>query len=216
MQAFVFVAGHGIDSMLRPHFARYTYIGTFFNTFTTNFKQMIRVVSFAFLILCTLAAFGQDRNIPPAIQVNESSKLIIHAYAKGVQVYVCQQDPKDTSKFVWIFKAPRATLYADSSYQQVIGKHYFNQSGSPTWESTDGSSVSGAKLQQVNSPDQLAIPWLLLKATLTQGAGILKATTFIQRLFTKGGKAPVGADSWQKGKYVEIPYTAEYLFYSEK
>jgi hypothetical protein len=177
---------------------------------------MIRTIFSFLLFFCTLAAFGQDIGIPASLQVPEGSKLILRAYAKGVQVYVCTQDPKDTSHYTWTFKEPRANLYADSSYNQLIGKHYFDAGKNPTWEDTDGSKVTGLKLQQANAPGGIAIPWLLLKATLTGGTGTLTRAMFIQRIYTKGGKAPAIAGNLHKGQIAEIPYTAEYIFYAEK
>lgn len=177
---------------------------------------MIRFVFSAFLVFCVVTAFSQDTAIPAAVQVSKSSKLILHTYALGVQVYVCQHDAKDTTHFVWVFKQPRATLYADSAYQKVVGKHYFNADNNPTWETSDGSKVSGTKLQQANGPDSNAIPWLLLKATAPDGTGVFKSTAFIQRLFTNRGKAPATADKSQLGKTLEVAYTAEYLFYIER
>jgi hypothetical protein len=176
---------------------------------------MTRICLLFLFTFCTQVSFGQDNSVIASIQVPKDSKLLIHTYAKGVQVYICTQDPKDTSNFTWILKEPFADLYSDSTYKQRIGKHYFTNGKTPTWESTDGSKVTGAKLVQVNSPDGIGIPWLLLKASLATGSGILTPTIFIQRINTKGGKAPILANRKQKGLSVEIPYTAEYLFYSK-
>jgi hypothetical protein len=177
---------------------------------------MARTIFSFFLICYTLVCFGQNNSIPPAIKVPEGSRLISHTYAKGVQIYICTQDTKDTSRYTWTFTEPRANLYADSSYHQLVGKHYFEHGKNPAWEFSDGSGASGIKVQQVNSPDNLAIPWLLLKVAGTKGTGTLTPATFIQRIRTKGGKAPATANKSQKGQSLEVPYTAEYLFYSEK
>lgn len=179
-------------------------------------KHMIRGIFSFFLAFYTLVCFGQDKNVPAAIQVPQGSRLVLHTYAKGVQVYVSTPDPKDTSHYIWTFKEPRANLYADSTYHQLIGRHYFDAAKNPTWEDRDGSKVTGAKVQQANAPDALSIPWLLLKATITSGTGTLTSARFIQRIYTKGGKAPATADSLHKGQAVEVPYAAEYLFYAEK
>jgi|SRR5579863_9232280 len=168
------------------------------------------------LVLYTLVVFGQDSNIPISIRVPLNSRLIWHTYAKGVQVYLCTQDPKDSTKYIWTFNEPRANLYADTSYHQLVGRHYFDAGKNPTWETDDGSKISGTKIQQANSPDSGAVPWLLLKATVSSRNGRLAGAAFIQRIRTKGGKAPVTADRQNKGQFVEVPYTAEYLFYSEK
>ncbi|TDX00622.1 DUF3455 domain-containing protein [Dinghuibacter silviterrae] len=159
-------------------------------------------------LLCAGAARAQT--IPSALAVPAGNKLILHAYAKGVQVYVCTQDPKDTTHYVWTFTEPQATLYADRDYKTDIGKHYLGATGQPTWESTDGSKVSAVKVQQV--PDAASIPWLLLKAASTGGSGALSATTYVQRLRTTGGE-PAEADARHKGEKIRVPYTAEYLFY---
>jgi hypothetical protein len=177
---------------------------------------MMRGIFSFVLVLHTLVVFGQDRSIPISIQVPVSSKLISHTYAEGVQIYVCTQDPKDSSHYIWVFKEPRANLYADSSYHQLVGRHYFNADKNPTWETTDGSKVSGIKVHQANSPDSSAIPWLLLKANVASGNGTLAGVIFIQRIRTNGGKAPGEANKRNNGQSVEVAYTAEYLFYSEK
>jgi hypothetical protein len=177
---------------------------------------MVRTIFSFFLICYTLVCFGQNNPIPLSIQVPGSSRLIRHAYAKGVQVYICTQDTKDTSRYTWTFTEPRANLYADSSYHQLIGKHYAGPGKNPTWEYTNGSRVSGVNVQQADSPDGVAIPWLLLKVAGTNGTGALTPVTFIQRLRTKGGKATAMANITQKGQSLEVPYTAEYFFYGQK
>jgi len=177
---------------------------------------MMRGIFSFILVFYTLVVFGQKSGIPASIAVPEGSKLIAHTYAKGVQVYVCTQNLKDSSRYAWTFKEPRAKLYADSKYHKLVGKHYFDAGKNPTWETTDGSKVSGIKVQQANSPDSTAIPWLLLQSTATQRSGRFTHVLFIQRIDTKGGKAPAIADKANKGQSAEVAYTAEYLFYGEK
>jgi hypothetical protein len=166
------------------------------------------------LVLYTPVLFGQDGSIPSSIQVPLSTRLVWRTYARGIQVYVCAQDPKDSTNCIWTFKEPRANLYADSSYLQLVGQHYFDAGKNPTWETDEGSKVSGKKIQQANSPDCAAIPWLLLQATAASGNGRLTRVNFIQRIRTKGGKAPATGGKQNKGQSIEVPYTAEYLFYS--
>ena len=177
---------------------------------------MMRIIFSFVLVFYSLVVLGQDSSTPFPIRVPSSSRLIWHTYAKGVQVYVCAPDPKDSTSYIWTFKEPRANLYTDASYQQLVGKHYFDAAKNPTWETDDGSKVSGIKVQQANSPDSAAIPWLLLQATARSGNGRLTHAFFIQRIRTKGGKAPATGDRQNKGQSVEVAYTAEYFFYSEK
>ena len=63
-------------------------------------------------------------------------------------------------------------------------------------------------------PDPSAIPWLLLKAKSTSGAGELSRTQSIQRVRTTGGVAPTRLCSSNNVKQlVRVPYTATYYFY---
>jgi hypothetical protein len=177
---------------------------------------MKRTILSLLLSVCAFAGFSQTQQIPASIKVPDDGTLLLHAYAKGVQVYVCTQDATDTSRYIWTFTEPRASLYADPAYTTLIGKHYLNPAKKPTWQSTDGSTISGAKLQQADSPDVTAIPWLLLKGITPAGASKLAAVIYIQRVNTNGGKAPATADKQHKGQVLEQPYTAEYLFYGKK
>ncbi|MDF2430994.1 MAG: hypothetical protein JWP44_625, partial [Mucilaginibacter sp.] len=81
-------------------------------------KNMARTIFSFFLICYTLVCFGQNNSVPLSIQVPGSSRQIRHTYAKGVQIYICTQDMKDTSRYNWTFTEPRANLYADNSYHQ--------------------------------------------------------------------------------------------------
>ena len=61
--------------------------------------------------------------------------------------------------------------------------------------------------------DTTAIPWLLLAANpeLTHGPGILADTSFVHRVNTVGGLAPLGPAF--VGQVAEVPYNADYFFY---
>ncbi len=172
---------------------------------------MKRFTYMTILLCCALATRAQQI-IPVTIVVPAGSKLILQVYAKGVQAYRCTQDPKNSTHYLWTFQEPKALLFSDSSFSKKIGKHYLSATKSPTWTLTDGSTVSGVKLQQAAAPDG-SIPWLLLKAVPQSANGSLTPVTYIQRLFTRGGTAPANADAAQKGKLLEVSYTAEYLFY---
>jgi hypothetical protein len=135
------------------------------------------------------------------VQVPSGNQLVFHAYAVGVQVYRWN----GTS---WGFVEPVATLFADPNYEGKVGIHY----AGPTWESTSGSKVVAARLDGC-SPDPTAIAWLKLQTVSTEGPGIFSSVTYIQRVNTTGGLAPTAPGS-AIGKLVEVPYTAEYYFYS--
>jgi len=153
----------------------------------------------------TMQAGNDNRSpdVPAAIQVpGGTNKVHFHAYAEGVQIYVWNGSS-------WVFQAPEAVLFADVGAHGEIGIHY----AGPTWESESGSKVVGARVAGV-TVDTTAIPWLLLKATSTQGPGIFKRTTYIQRVNTVGGLAPAAAGTFA-GQEARVPYTAEYFFYRE-
>ena len=153
----------------------------------------------------------QELVVPSNLVVPEGNKLIFHAYASGVQIYVVTVSPTDPNAYVWTFVAPDATLFADAGYNGAVGIHYLG----PTWESNSGSKVVGSVLQRADAPDPTtAIQWLLLTAVSSEGPGIFSDVTYIQRVNTTGGRAPAtGADAAHLGEQVEVPYTAEYYFY---
>lgn len=134
------------------------------------------------------------------LQVPAGNKVAFHVYAVGVQIY--RWDGSN-----WIFSRPEALLFANAEYDGLVGIHY----AGPTWESNSGSIVVGKVLQR-STPDPDAIPWLLLEAVYSEGPGIFHGVTFIQRLYTVGGKAPAYAGQ-VPGEEARMPYTAEYYFY---
>jgi hypothetical protein len=143
--------------------------------------------------------FGPE--LPPAcgsIQVPAGNKVALRVYAVGVQRY-------RWNGASWDFVEPVAILYADSNYRVKVGTHY----AGPTWDSILGGKVVAAR-EASCSPDPASIPWLLLRTTSADG--ILSSVTFIQRVNTKGGLAPI-APGASTGVIAEIPYTTEYYFY---
>jgi hypothetical protein len=145
------------------------------------------------------ASRGVDLGGCDEIGVPEGSKLVLHAYAEGVQVY--QWDGG-----AWAFRGPSAKLYADAAGTGTVGIHY----GGPTWESNSGSLV----VATLNTPCERGpadIPWLRLDAVRSEGPGIFHRVAFIQRVNTAGGRAPTAPGSL--GEVRNVPYTAEYFFY---
>ena len=134
------------------------------------------------------------------IQVPDGNRLAYHVYALGVQEYSWD----GTS---WLPGGLIANLYSTSNYQGQVGTHH----GGPTWISNSGGLVTGEQEYDC-SPDPSAIPWQRLRADEVDGVGMFSDTTFIQRLNTSGGKAPVNAGEYD-GQPASVPFTAEYLFY---
>jgi Protein of unknown function (DUF3455) len=151
-----------------------------------------------------LSAAAQD--IPQKLQPPANELLLFQLHAKGDQIYVCKNDG---SQFAWTLKAPDAKLFDKS------GKPFAKHFAGPTWEANDGSRVVGKAVANVPSPDANSVAWLLVTAVSHEGDGKLTKVTTIQRVNTKGGKAPAtGCDSAHDGQEFHAPYSADYRFFA--
>jgi len=161
------------------------------------------------LAIVPAAACGQNgEQVPPQLKPPEGTKLILHARAKGDQVYTCKQDG---TQYSWTLKAPDAQLFDENG--KAVGRHF----AGPSWQLNGTSTVVGKVAARFDSPDKDAIPWLLLTAADHSGNGLLSNVTHIQRLNTKGGKAPAaGCDASHAGSETRVPYTADYFFYGNQ
>ena len=141
--------------------------------------------------------------LPPlcaGLQVPPGNKVIFHTFATGVQIY-------RWNGASWDFVAPVANLYVNDNYRGEVGNHY----AGPTWESNSGSKVLAARVTGCD-PDPTAISWLLLKTVSTEGRGIFRNVTYVQRVNTAGGLRPATPGS-TIGEEKRVPYTTEYYFY---
>ncbi len=156
-----------------------------------------------FLIIAAAA-----RQVPPQLQPPAGEQLLLQVHAKGDQIYSCKADG---SQFTWALKAPDAKLFDKDG--KPFGQHF----AGPSWEASDGSRVTGKAIANAPSPDPDSIPWLLVTVVSHDGNGVLSRVTSIQRLNTKGGKAPAsGCDAAHAGQELRVPYTADYFFYASK
>jgi hypothetical protein len=150
--------------------------------------------------------------MPPALAAPAGNELAFALDAEGVQIYSCSS-PSGAADGnpTWAFQAPEATLLDGRG--QLAGKH----GAGPTWQSLDGSSVVGTKVEGA-TPDPAAIPWLLLRASSHGGgAGRMADVTFVQRLQTSGGIAPSeGCSAASIGAVARVPYRAVYCFYRSR
>ncbi len=148
--------------------------------------------------------------VPAAIQVPAGAKLTHKFHATGAQVYTCAAPAPGVATFAWTLKRPDATLF------DAAGAKAGTHGAGPTWTAIDGSAVVGQKVAQVDAPVPNAVPWLLLRATSNTGKGAFSAVTFVQRLETKGGKAPsAGCDAKTVGTETRADYSADYLFFEK-
>jgi len=148
------------------------------------------------------------QKIPPQLQPTAGERLLLQVHAKGDQVYVCKSDG---GNFSWTLKAPDARLFYKDG--KAFGRHF----GGPSWEAGDGSRVVGKAVANVPSPDADSIPWLLVTVASRAGSGVLSGVSSVQRINTKGGKAPAsGCDAVHDGQETRAAYTADYRFYVPK
>ena len=108
--------------------------------------------------------------------------------SRGRAINTCAATPGTSggATYAWTLKAPEALLYDAQGHP--AGTH----GAGPTWTANDGSSVKGMKLQEAASPAGDAIARLLLRVTTRTGAGLLAPVSYVQRVYTTGGKAPAG------------------------
>ena len=150
--------------------------------------------------------------MPAALQVPAGNAAYLVGHATGVQIYTCVPTG---AGFGWSPATPAALLLTNDG--MVI--HHYATTG-PTWQAPDGSYVRGKPIASAPSPHPTgrSVPWLLLRiiggGKGYAGGTTLSATTYVQRLDTRGGKAPAGAcDATTAGAGASMPYTADYYFY---
>jgi hypothetical protein len=162
---------------------------------------LFAAVVFATVAVGLYSALGHTQpSVPETLKPPVGEHLRAQAHASGQQIYVC-----DGSK--WILSRPDAKLFDEAEHE--VGSHF----AGPTWRWSDGSQVTGRPIANATL-DPESIPWLLLTATGHKGDGMLKNVSSIQRLHTKGGKAPAyGCEASNRGKQARISYSADYYFY---
>jgi hypothetical protein len=185
---------------------------------------------------------------PPDITPPAGNSLFLVGHALGTQGYVCLPTAPGASTASWTVKGarPEATLFQTIFGQTVqIVTHFLSPDtnpnnaapnplpfGSATWQSSlDSSKVWAAVLNPKNMiaagtdpscPNAGSIACLLLQSIGSEqgpfGGKSLSKTTFIQRLNTAGGSAPLEgcSTSADVGNQTLVPYTADYLFYRQK
>jgi Protein of unknown function (DUF3455) len=162
----------------------------------------------------------------------------------GTQGYICLPTSPGATTAAWNANnaRPEATLFVKPFGQDVqIITHFLSPDahpndnapkplpfGSATWQSSfDSSRVWAQKVKAVVAgsepacPNNNAIACLLLQSIGAQdgpsGGKSLSKTTFIQRLNTKGGLAPLDGcvDFNDVGKQTLVPYSADYFFFRD-
>jgi hypothetical protein len=173
-----------------------------------SMRHPIRRLAFAMLIAAVscVSFSSAAQQVPQQLQPAVHQQLLVQVHAQGDQIYTCKTDG---AQFTWALKAPDAKLFTKDG--KLFGKHF----AGPSWQASDGSRITGKAIANAPSPDPDSIPWLLVNVVSHDGDGLLSRVTTVQRLNTKGGKAPAsGCNSEHDGQEVRAPYSADYLFYT--
>jgi hypothetical protein len=170
-------------------------------------RALARVALVVALVSAGPRAAGAQQ-APKELQPPAGEEKLMQVHAKGDQIYACKADGEH---FAWTLKAPDAQL--SDEVGKPFGKHF----AGPTWEANDGSRVTGKAVANAPSPAGDSIPWLLVTAVSRSGEGKLARVTSIQRIHTKGGKAPAsGCDAAHAGEEQRAAYSADYVFFAPK
>jgi hypothetical protein len=147
-------------------------------------------------------------SLPDAVKVPAGHQVVLETVGIGSITYQCRAKAAAAGQFEWVFVGPDAVLNSRSG--KALGKYY----GPPaTWESADGSKVTGAQLA-VAPASPGSIPLQLVKANPATGEGAMKGMSFIQRVQTKGGAAPATVcDATTLETKQVVKYQSDYIFY---
>ncbi len=172
-------------------------------------KAFAKMVAFS-ATLAAVVGIGQTTAapvVPDAIKAPSGDQVVLMARGSGVQIYTCTAGAGIAA--IWVLKEPQAVL--SEAKGAAIGRHL----AGPTWELKDGSSITGKAQAHTDSPDADAVPWLLVNVTGHSGSGALDRVSAVQRINTKGGKAPAtGCDAAHLNSEIKVDYSADYYFYA--
>ncbi|RYF44511.1 MAG: DUF3455 domain-containing protein [Comamonadaceae bacterium] len=147
-------------------------------------------------------------SLPDTVKVPAGHKVAMETVGAGDITYECRAKANMPGQFEWVFVGPDAKLMDRSGKQ--VGKYY----GPPaTWESMDGSKLTAT--QVAVAPNGTAnIPYQLVKANPAMGAGAMQGVSYIQRVATVGGTAPMApCAATSTGQKQVVKYQADYIFY---
>lgn len=174
------------------------------------------LVATAALTLAGLTACGSmsmsppysQATLPASVQVPAGHAVAWETVGVGSITYQCDAKKDMANQFEWRFVGPDAKLNNREGKQ--VGKYF----GPPaTWESMDGSKVTGVQLAVAPSSAG-NIPLQLVKANPAMGSGGMNGVSYIQRVATQGGVAPTSpCDMAAVGSKQVVNYQADYIFY---
>lgn len=171
-------------------------------------KPLYPVICLSAMFLAACSSPVKTPDAPVAVTVPAGNKVAMKTVGIGELTYECRAKADTAGAFEWAFAGPNAVLY--DTNKAAVGKYY----GGPTWESNDGSKVTGKQLAVAPATAAGAIPLQLVQANPASGNGAMNGVSYIQRLNTVGGVAPSDTcDSSTVGSKKQVKYQADYIFY---
>jgi hypothetical protein len=148
------------------------------------------------------AAVALPENLP-----NGNSRVATY-FAVGVQKYKAREKAGSPGVYEWAFVAPQADLYDINNNK--VGTH----GAGPFWSTSATDSIFAQQFTPARtaSVDPESIDWLLLKTKAgTTPTGIFADVDYIQRIATKGGRAPLTPPT-TANETVDVKYKTVYRF----
>ena len=189
--------------------------------------MQLSLLGLTFSVMLPLSAHAQiiTPDVPADLEVPETEEAFLVGHGVGTQNYICQP-AASVGRVAWTLFTPQAALFSDDAEQ--LTTHFFSLNPEEpgvvrvTWQHSRDTSTIWARLLKAATVNSDAIAWLKLevvgRARGPAGGDALFGTTFVQRLNTEGGLAPViGCENPQDvGRKAFIPYSADYFFYRRK
>lgn len=199
-------------------------------------RGMLRLAGAAALGMTFAAALPQGAyaqtvtppSVPDNIRVLPPNQAFLVGHAVGTQNYVCLPG-RSIGRVAWTLFTPQATLFGEEREQLIT--HFFSPNPDEgrvvraTWEdSRDTSTIWARAVASSTDPNFVeanAVAWVKLEVVGTEagptGGDTLSGTTFVQRVNTSGGVAPLTGCLLPTdiGHTAFMPYTADYFFYKK-
>ena len=159
-------------------------------------------------------AKSENLIVPDAVKLPtnppEGNSRVFTFFADGVQKYRAEEIPDSNPvAYRWVFVAPQADLY--DATNKKVGTH----SQGPTWQLSASDSIYGQAFDPPRTApgaDATSIDWLLLMPKTDHAPiGVFANVDYVQRLDTRGGKAPDTAPT-SAADIISVHYTAIYRF----
>jgi len=138
-----------------------------------------------------------------ALPLPEGRNEVLRLHGQGAQIFRCDALAAGPR---WVYQLPEAELRDAAG--TVVAHHGANLS----FEHTDGSRLLGEIVDHVPSPDEHALPWILMTAR-AYGKGALSGVTHVQRIDTEGGMPPPACEAAQLGQVLRVPFAADFVFF---